>query len=51
MDIGDQFLSDDKSISTDIMSDGVHLTEKGYQIWGEAIEPLIRKIFDERTMD
>ena len=45
LDIGNRFLSDDDSISTDIMNDGVHLTKKGYQIWSEAIDPVIRKVF------
>ena len=41
-DIGERFLSADGTISPDIMSDGVHLTEKGYRIWAEAIEPAVR---------
>jgi lysophospholipase L1-like esterase len=41
MDIGHLFLSSDGSISPNIMSDGVHLTEKGYRIWAEAVEPTI----------
>ena len=40
-DIGDRFLSADGSIAVDIMSDGVHLTEKGYRIWAEAIERVV----------
>ena len=40
-DIGNRFVSADGSIPTDIMNDGVHLTEAGYRIWAEAIEPLV----------
>jgi lysophospholipase L1-like esterase len=40
-DIGQSFLSADGSIPLDIMNDGLHLTEKGYRIWAEAIEPTI----------
>ena len=41
LDIGDRFLSVDGTIAVEIMSDGVHLTEKGYRIWAEAIEPVV----------
>ena len=40
-DIGDLLLSADGSIAVDVMSDGVHLTEKGYRIWADAIEPVV----------
>lgn len=43
MDIGDQFLEKDGTISTEIMADSVHPTEKGYKIWVDAIEPVVRK--------
>jgi lysophospholipase L1-like esterase len=37
MDIGSKFLAADGSISHDIMSDGLHPTSKGYEIWAEAV--------------
>jgi len=37
MDIGLKFLAPDGSIPQDIMSDGLHPTSKGYQIWAEAV--------------
>ncbi len=37
MDIGDKFLAPDGSIPHDIMSDGLHPTSKGYEIWAEAV--------------
>ena len=41
MDIGSKFLAEDGSIPKDIMSDGLHPTSKGYEIWAEAVkEPL-----------
>jgi beta-glucosidase len=47
MDIGEEFLEPDGSISTDIMYDHVHLTAKGYQIWANAIEPKLEILLGE----
>ena len=41
LDIGAKFLSPDGTISTDVMSDLLHPTSKGYEIWAQAVkEPL-----------
>lgn len=48
LDIGPKFLQPDKSISKEIMPDYLHLTPKGYQIWAEAIEPIIVKLMGEK---
>jgi lysophospholipase L1-like esterase len=41
LDIGMAFLDSDGNISSDVMSDGLHPTTKGYEIWAEAVkEPL-----------
>ena len=41
LDLGEKFLQADGSISKEIMPDFLHLSEKGYQIWADAIkEPL-----------
>jgi lysophospholipase L1-like esterase len=41
LDIGQGFLDADGNIATDVMSDGLHPTTKGYEIWAKAvIEPL-----------
>jgi len=41
LDIGEKFLQPDGSILKEIMPDFLHLSEKGYQIWADAIkEPL-----------
>jgi beta-glucosidase len=37
MDIGPKFLAPDGTIPRDIMSDGLHPTNKGYEIWAEAV--------------
>ena len=38
LDIGGKFLQPDGSILKEIMPDFLHLTEKGYQIWADAIK-------------
>jgi lysophospholipase L1-like esterase len=38
MDIGSKFLAPDGSISKEIMSDGLHPTSKGYEIWANAVQ-------------
>jgi lysophospholipase L1-like esterase len=37
LDIGPKFLAPDGSIPQDIMSDGLHPTSKGYEIWADAV--------------
>ena len=41
MDIGPKFLAEDGSIPRDIMSDGLHPTNKGYEIWAEAVHDML----------
>jgi lysophospholipase L1-like esterase len=41
IDFGSKFLQPDGSISRDIMPDFLHPSEKGYQIWADAIQPII----------
>ena len=40
-DIGAQFLDGDGNIPADIMSDKVHLSAKGYEIWYRALESIL----------
>ncbi|MEZ6104955.1 MAG: hypothetical protein R3B96_02285 [Pirellulaceae bacterium] len=47
LDIGPKFLSEDGSLSTDIMPDRLHLSEAGYQIWAESIEPTLKELMGE----
>jgi lysophospholipase L1-like esterase len=44
-DFGDKFLSPDGSISPEVMPDFIHPSAKGYQIWADAIQPIISKYF------
>jgi beta-glucosidase len=44
LDIGNRFLQPDGSIPTDLMPDGLHPNEKGYQIWAEAMQPLLNEM-------
>lgn len=47
MDIGDKLINSDGTISKDILHDYLHPTAKGYQIWAEAIEPMVAKLMRE----
>jgi len=47
LDIGPKFLAEDGTLSTDIMHDRLHLTDKGYRMWAEAIEPAVKKLMGE----
>jgi len=44
MDIGQQFLDADGQIPKDIMADGLHPTDKGYDIWYDAMRPTLEKL-------
>ena len=44
MDIGDKFLSEDGSISPEIMRDFLHPTVKGYEIWAGAIRDKVKEM-------
>ncbi len=43
VDFGDKFLEPDGSLSPKIMPDALHPNAAGYQIWAEAIQPIIDK--------
>jgi lysophospholipase L1-like esterase len=44
LDIGDKFLESDGTISKGIMPDYLHLSPKGYQIWGDAVKGPIKDL-------
>ena len=44
MDIGEKFLATDGTLTTEVMADGLHPTEKGYQIWADAILPTVKRL-------
>lgn len=43
-DIKDAFLDKDGSLPKELMPDFLHLSEKGYFVWAEAIEPTVKKM-------
>jgi lysophospholipase L1-like esterase len=44
LDIGEKFLQPDGSILKEIMPDFLHLSEKGYQIWADAIKEPVAEL-------
>jgi lysophospholipase L1-like esterase len=44
LDIGHRFLEEDGTLSATIMPDYLHLSQKGYEIWAEAIEPKLAEL-------
>lgn len=47
LDIGKTFLQPDGTLSREIMPDLLHLNEKGYTLWAEAIEPKVKALLGE----
>ena len=48
LDIGAKFLSADGTISNDVMSDLLHPTPKGYEIWAQAVQEPLTKLMAGR---
>ena len=48
IDFGSQLIEADGSLSKEIMPDALHLSEKGYEIWGAAIEPKLKELLGEK---
>ena len=44
LDFGSKLIEADGSISKDMMPDKLHLSEKGYQIWAESMQPVLKKL-------
>ena len=44
LDFGSQLIEADGSISKAVMPDYLHLSERGYQIWAEALEPKLKEL-------
>ena len=44
LDVSDAFLGEDGTLSQEIMPDYLHLSEKGYQLWAEAMEPSLKAL-------
>lgn len=48
LDIGGKLAQPDGSLSKDIMPDFLHLSEKGYDIWANSIEPKVKQLLGEK---
>jgi beta-glucosidase len=46
LDINREFLSPDGTLDPDVMPDLLHLSEAGYAIWAEAMEPELQRLLD-----
>lgn len=44
LDIGEKFVNGGDPISKEVMPDFLHLSEKGYQIWADAISPKLKEL-------
>jgi len=47
LDIGPKFLDEKGYLLKDVMPDGTHPSEAGYEIWAKAIEPELKKMLGE----
>ena len=50
LNINDHFLEANGTLSKDIMPDMLHPNEKGYEIWADAIEPMVVEIMGENKV-
>ena len=48
IDIGSAFVDANGAISPDVMFDYVHLAPRGYQLWAQAIEPVLARWLEAR---
>lgn len=48
VDFWDKFLEPDGTLSPEIMPDYLHPNTKGYQIWADALQPVIDQFFPEK---
>jgi lysophospholipase L1-like esterase len=51
LDVGHVFLGDKGNLKTDLMPDGLHPNEEGYLVWGEAMEPTLKKFLGENPAE
>jgi lysophospholipase L1-like esterase len=47
LDIGPKFLDAEGKLLGNVLSDAVHLTRKGYEIWAEAMNPLLAEMMKQ----
>lgn len=48
LNINKKFLNKNGKLTRDIMPDLLHLNQKGYEIWANAMEPVINKLMDRQ---
>ncbi|TWT32694.1 platelet-activating factor acetylhydrolase IB subunit [Blastopirellula retiformator] len=48
LNINDKFLTEDGTLTKEVMPDLLHPHEKGYRIWAEAVEPTVAKLMGEK---
>lgn len=48
VDIGDRFTNRDGTISQESMPDFLHLSLRGYRLWADAIEPVVKDLMGEQ---
>ncbi len=48
LDIGAKFLDAEGNIPKDVMSDGLHPSTKGYEIWAEAVKDSMAKLMESK---
>jgi len=48
LDIGDKFLEKDGTLTKEIMPDFLHLSNKGYEIWAEAVGPTLKEMMEAK---
>jgi len=48
LDIGPKFLQADGTLGRDVMPDLLHPNTKGYEIWAQAVEPMVAKLMGEK---
>jgi len=51
LDISDKFLEEGNVLPKTIMPDLLHPNQKGYEIWAEAMEPMIKELMGEEDKD
>lgn len=45
LDLGNQFTDQNGKLNKALVRDGIHLSEKGYEVWGKAMFPYMKDIF------
>jgi len=48
LDINQTFLTDDGTLTKEIMPDLLHPKQKGYQMWADAMEPTVARLLGEK---